>query len=237
MESKRSLDAKARAALLTPDQKQIQKDLAAAGRKVAALKRQEDRAKVRERAPALVKEGRKGAPTPDALRKLKLHEAYEKLQLQHPEQDHVGGYASVPNLCLPKLGIDCVDQAIVIEYLKREWWIEKEQARRLPFPSAATIGANIGVDSEAILKRISAMEAKGYCRKIVRNKDGKNSSFSVDWTGLFYAQRALDAERRSEQKSTPSASGTGKASTPSGSGTEDVGTPSGSGTAPDGDRV
>lgn len=96
------------------------------------------------------------------------------------------GWTLLPNTIFLRqraLGLDSRDINILLILLSH-WWT----ADNLPFPSKKTIADAIGCDPSTVRRRIKAMEAGGFLRRIERRMDrDRNKTNLYDFSGLVKA--------------------------------------------------
>lgn len=112
------------------------------------------------------------------------------------------GWTMLPNTIFMRqraLGLDSLDINILLILLSH-WW----HAENLPFPSKKTIADAIGCDASTVRRRIQAMEAAGFIKRIERRHDNDRSNTNqYDFTGLVNEATKLAKEElaaREEQR-------------------------------------
>ncbi|MDX9741670.1 helix-turn-helix domain-containing protein (plasmid) [Thauera butanivorans] len=113
------------------------------------------------------------------------------------------GWTVLPNMIFMRqraLGLDSMDINILLILLSH-WWT----AESLPFPSKKTIAEAIGCDTSTVRRRIQAMEAAGFLKRIERRVEHDRSKTNqYDFSGLIkaatpYAQEELQARQEGRQ--------------------------------------
>lgn len=112
------------------------------------------------------------------------------------------GWTMLPNTIFMRqraLGLDSLDINILLVLLSH-WW----HADNLPFPSKRTIAAAVDVDVSTVRRRIQAMEAAGFIKRIERRYDNDRSNTNqYDFSGLVNEATKLaqeELEAREEQR-------------------------------------
>ncbi|AQT54248.1 helix-turn-helix domain-containing protein [Burkholderia cenocepacia] len=109
------------------------------------------------------------------------------------------GWTSFPNIIFERqqaLGLTPLDINILI-HLAGYWWRPGEHAR----PSKGTLARAIGVAPRTIQKRIAAMEAAGFIKRIYRTTSvGDNDTNEYDLSGLIKAAKPFAEEKIAERE-------------------------------------
>ena len=118
----------------------------------------------------------------------------------------MAGWVALPAVILEKqdaLGLEPMDLNIILQIAKH-WW----DATNLPHPSKATIARALQCDPRTVQRRIAALEAAGFIRRIERRgpRGSRGSQTSqYDLSGLVkaatpYAIEALKQREEVRQK-------------------------------------
>lgn len=114
------------------------------------------------------------------------------------------GWTLVPNTIFMRqraLGLNSLDINILLILLSH-WWT----ADKLPFPSKKTIAEAIGCDPSTVRRRIQAMEAGGFLKRIERRVEkDRNKTNQYDFSGLIravtpYAKEELQAREQTRKE-------------------------------------
>jgi hypothetical protein len=109
------------------------------------------------------------------------------------------GWTAIPNVIIQRqkaLGLTPLDLSIILQLLAY-WW----DAGNLPHPSKKAIAAAIGVDPRTVQKRIAAMEAARFVKRIARRSSTNASSTNLyDFSGLIHAAQPFATEELEEIK-------------------------------------
>lgn len=85
-----------------------------------------------------------------------------------------GGFTAVPNLLLKKqseLGLNPSEFNVLINLI-RFWW----KSKKLPFPDLEKIAEEMGVSSRTLYRIVSALEKKGFIKRI--REEGKPTEYN-----------------------------------------------------------
>lgn len=113
------------------------------------------------------------------------------------------GWVALPFVILERqdaLGLDAIDINIILHIAKH--WFEAE---RLPHPSKGSIAQAMGMTPRAIQKRLAALEAAGFIRRVPRidpKGDKGNLTSEYDLSGLIEKATpfAVEALQQREEK-------------------------------------
>lgn len=137
---------------------------------------------------------KKNPDTSEATAQLKVNEEkWSPLLMQ-------AGFTVIPSILLERqnaLGLDPLDINIIL-YLSTYWWTSDG----LPHPSKATMAEALGCTPRTIQRRIAAMEASGFVKRIERRESRYGSQTNkYSFEGLIEAAKPFAKEKISERDS------------------------------------
>jgi DNA-binding transcriptional regulator YhcF (GntR family) len=106
------------------------------------------------------------------------------------------GWTGIPNVLFQRqkaLGLTPLDVNIILQ-LAAYWW----EPSNLPHPSKKSIAAAIGVDPRTVQKRVAAMEAAKFIKRIERRTSRGSRTNLYDFSGLIAAAQPFAKEELEE---------------------------------------